>query len=205
MLRRMCRSLLFLAALRDQGITTDPVFEGKVHPIAVTAADMVEGKIGGFLIKGWSFKHPLGLGGGYPDTNTAGPRKKTANGEDKGKVYPQFDQVGNKWVYKWLDKSDAKHDAGPAPGQNNDNPMGWFADHAIVKIGGVYFDPSYGLTYTDEKDFQSQTIVRFYWTELVPANGNRIFHIRPFDPTGQDAQVKFTEKKIDYIPKIGRQ
>jgi hypothetical protein len=197
-------SLLFLAALRAQGLTTDPVFEGKVHLIGVYPAAARERNTGGFLIKGWNFTHPVVLGGpAYPDTNTAGKPMETANGKDKDGVLPQFKLVGGKWVFEWLDKKDATYDAGPLPGQNSDNPPGWFPNHAIVQIGGLYFDPSYGAKYTDEKDFQSQAIVGFYWTEVVPANGNRIFHIRPFDPKGQDAQVKFEPKAFNYIPEIG--
>jgi hypothetical protein len=31
-----------------------------------------------------------------------------------------------------------------APGQGNDNPQDWFSDHALVKHGTKFFDPSYG-------------------------------------------------------------
>jgi hypothetical protein len=40
-------------------------------------------------------------------------------------------------------------------GQNSSNPEAWFKYHSIVKIGSIYYDPSYGVKYADSNDFRA--------------------------------------------------
>ena len=44
------------------------------------------------------------------------------------------------------------------PGQNNSNPPSIAIGHQLVQIGGVYYDPSYGLTFTSLADFEGRMI-----------------------------------------------
>lgn len=48
------------------------------------------------------------------------------------------------------------------PGQFSSNPKSDFNLHFIVKYKNLYYDPSYGKTYTNETDMQVKSIVGFY-------------------------------------------
>ena len=45
--------------------------------------------------------------------------------------------------------------------QNNPNPTADFNYHAVIKLNGKYYDPSYGVTYKDLMDFQKQALAGF--------------------------------------------
>jgi hypothetical protein len=48
------------------------------------------------------------------------------------------------------------------PGQNTATPSEKFwGDHAIVRYGSTWYDPSYGVTYNSEADFQTKAIAYF--------------------------------------------
>jgi hypothetical protein len=53
-------------------------------------------------------------------------------------------------------------------GQNTAPPSeAWFRWHFIVKFGGQYYDPSYGVTYADADDFESKAV----WGYVLPVSG----------------------------------
>lgn len=66
----------------------------------------------------------------------------------------------------------AMSDINGAPGSNSPKPSqkSWF-DHAIVKYDGLYYDPSYGLIYSDAADFQSTCIFCFGTEKFVSPTG----------------------------------
>lgn len=87
-----------------------------------------------------------------------------------------------------------------SPGQGNANARAWFGNHAIVKYGGQYYDPSYGgavlpssLAWEDSSlqyygglvDIFQYHIVSGSFTEL----GYKLWNLRP-DPKGtQETQI----------------
>ncbi len=56
------------------------------------------------------------------------------------------------------------------PGQGNPNPPGGFANHFIIRLGGKYYDPSYGAgPYATESEWENAALdglVRVYPTGL---------------------------------------
>jgi len=49
-----------------------------------------------------------------------------------------------------------------ADGQNSPTPAEKiFGRHFILSLNGIYYDPSYGLTYTNAADFQAQAVAGF--------------------------------------------
>lgn len=40
------------------------------------------------------------------------------------------------------------------PGQNSVNPQSWFSYHSIIKVGSIYYDPSYGVKYQNSNDMR---------------------------------------------------
>ncbi len=49
------------------------------------------------------------------------------------------------WRFNWQGQPAVTYLGGSA--QNNDNPLGGFLDHVVVRIGNIIYDPSYGVTY----------------------------------------------------------
>lgn len=81
---------------------------------------------------------------------------------------------------------DLVHESGVA-GQNTPTPAEKiFNNHQFVKLNtpGLpdrYFDPSYGLTYHDERDFEQKAIKGYY--KPRPQSGNTILQVRQVDQT----------------------
>ena len=65
--------------------------------------------------------------------------------------------------------------------QNNGDPYAIFGNHAVVKIGGKYYDPSYGNTYASLGVIDDQVIAGFAQTG-TDANGNPVLYIRKNPP-----------------------
>jgi hypothetical protein len=196
-------SLLLLQVLRAQGLTADPLFKDVVHLIKVIPPETDNG----FLVKSWTFKPEFDKTKGllqYTNINTTGAAMDIeGKGTDVLKVYPQWEKVSGKFQYHWISAAanyDAKTTVG---GQNNPSPQAVFTDHAIVQVGSMYFDPSYGLTYKDAKDFQSQAIAGFYVREFVnDGQGTRRFKIRPANPSPEQAEVSFKDVTSDFFPEV---
>ena len=77
-----------------------------------------------------------------------------------------------------------------ASGQNTSTPSEKiFPDHAIVYVGSTYYDPSYGLTYTDTFDFAAKAVAG-YWT-IVDVDPAGVLRVKVNDGT---SSVKFTSQ-----------
>jgi hypothetical protein len=70
-----------------------------------------------------------------------------------------------------------------ASGQNTITPyVKVFGGHAIAKYGEVYYDPSYGVTYANEQDFEDQAIVG-YGLDESNSDNNETADIRMNPPS----------------------
>lgn len=136
---------LFIAMLKIQGISiTNNYIELYIRPtgsFCVTGSPASMGYISTFMVKGWKFitKSDSAVCPNYPYTNTCDPFTYSKTGK-----------------YVW-----GKEDVQDAPGlagQCNPNPASLFQRHQVVKIGGIYYDPSYGVTYTSLSDFRTKAI-----------------------------------------------
>jgi hypothetical protein len=130
---------LFIDLLKVQGIdqTDDYVI---VEPNDGTSQE--------FLVKNWSF---LGSGSSsvptYPYLN----------------VYKVPFRLETEYNFLYEEFTDSDGIAG----QGITNPSSIFANHQIVKIGSVYYDPSYGVTYTSLADMDDRAIAGY----LILATG----------------------------------
>jgi hypothetical protein len=56
------------------------------------------------------------------------------------------------------------------PGLGNPNPRADFPQHVVVKINGVFYDPSYGKTYNSILQWQDASVWGYYIeSDPVPA------------------------------------
>jgi hypothetical protein len=68
-----------------------------------------------------------------------------------------------------------------AAGQNSPTPAEkFFTAHFIIKapmsgVGGPYFDPSYGITYSSACDFESKSVAAY----ANPVVGTNYYSVRP--------------------------
>ncbi len=126
------------------------------------------------LIKKWTFEKET-----YAD-----PKAKWQLKLEGGTMVPKQDSYGD---FKSLPG---------IPGQNSPTPSEKvFINHAIVKIpemtGNKYFDPSYGLTYENELDFETDA-VSGYATDVDFDNDTSLYQVKK--PEGK-GEVKFRIKK----------
>ena len=89
-------------------------------------------------------------------------------------------KVGGVWTYVWGDIVDVS-DADGVPGQNTTNPLSIFSVHALMKINGSYYDPSYGTKFTNLQQWEDQSVAGFVISDL----GGKRFMFRQ-NPTGTD-------------------
>lgn len=64
-----------------------------------------------------------------------------------------------------------------------------YSNATIAKVGDVYYDPSYGKTYTSTDDFENKAVVGFMKTPLILSDGKYGFRQNP----GDKADLTFTE------------
>jgi hypothetical protein len=64
---------------------------------------------------------------------------------------------------------------GPLLAQNNPNPFASFSNHIVVKIGGQYYDPSYGQIYNTKPDFQRTAVAGFFLVDKLPDDTSVLF------------------------------
>ena len=90
--------------------------------------------------------------------------------------------------YYWTGQAEVTYNyqsgAQPLHAQNNGDPYAIPSNHAVVNIGGRYYDPSYGKTYTSLDVIDDQIIAGFAETG-TDANGNPALFIRK-NPAGRD-------------------
>jgi hypothetical protein len=151
---------LFLEALKSQGIDGDlgAVYKN-IGPANANEA---------FLVNDWQFvmaNNKANNKNVYPYLNGAKENYLVA-GSAKDNEF-KFDPEGVK-------------DLPGVKGQNTENPRSIFNNHAIVKLtakgAAMYFDPSYGLTYSSLDDLTAKAIAGFFTMSPVP--GAFAYYIR---------------------------
>ena len=111
-----------------------------------------KGESFGFLVKNWNF-----IG-----NRTSGDKK-----------YPYLDEAGKPFEVTKLPG---------VRGQNSDDPLAVFRFHQIAYINNIYYDPSYGLSYTSLDEMTKEAVAGFYTMISVDPV---IFHIQK-QATGGD-------------------
>lgn len=87
--------------------------------------------------------------------------------------------AGSKYV-EWESASVRyKGDKGKLIGQNNKNPAGAFDNHAVVKIGGKYYDPSYGAIHPDLFKMQESMAGLFFMQQTTTG---WVMFVKKFEP-----------------------
>jgi len=122
---------LFIDMLRAQGIEDRHQWV-EIKPSRADAD--------GFLVKDWEFRPEGGRSGDatYPYVNFF--------------LGSPYGPTGYSWTFADVSDKDGK------PGQNKPNPIADFRVHHIVKIGLIYFDPSYGRSHSDLLAFEDWTV-----------------------------------------------
>ncbi|MFA5780111.1 MAG: hypothetical protein WC947_08225 [Elusimicrobiota bacterium] len=128
----------FIDTMSDQGIdhTNDLIYFEAIET-------------DGFLIKNWSFDAGTGISGNtdYPYLNIPDPPYKRDT-EYKWKFAEVKDQIGI---------------SGQGP---NANPASLFTNHKMTKFDGKYYDPSYGVTYNTNEEFEDGAIDAYFIHKL---------------------------------------
>jgi hypothetical protein len=121
----------------------------------------------GFLIKGWDFGAASTSGDEkFPYLDILGSSYKANTlGSAEAVVGSNYESAtGYTFISPEVTRGAAA--ANNAVGQNNPNPASIFDNHqiAVLKIGHdqVFFDPSYGRTYTGLDQMSTQTVAGFY-------------------------------------------
>ena len=90
--------------------------------------------------------------------------------------------------YSYVDKNKSMHNRHGIAGQNNQDPFSIFSDHAIVKIGDNFYDPSYGLKASTELEWESASLAGF---ALTPQIGLGVVEISCRQRPHQKRQTSF--------------
>jgi hypothetical protein len=96
-------------------------------------------------------------------------------------THTNIGEVSNSTYHRFL-ATDVEDMEG-TPGQNSPNPASMFNNHQIVKVGTTYFDPSYGISYTNSDKLEESIQAIFYEDEEAYYNGtlHRQYRIKMFD------------------------
>jgi hypothetical protein len=167
---------LFAAAILDQGLTSDPKIEKEgVRLFVITPT--TEGEA--LLINNWKFPDKGNSGNAtYPYINWVGQPVYM----DKLGIYPRFIQIKGTgtWQYEWetTPAGPQVRDLPGLPGQDTKNPISTFSNHVVVDIGTRFYDPSYGLVYSNPVnsliDFQNRALAGFYiMKDRTPPGGGK--------------------------------
>jgi hypothetical protein len=100
-------------------------------------------------------------------------------------------------AYQWAGQPDVTYanqsnQNGPNNSQNNNNPFAIFNNHAVVKFGDMYYDPSYGNTYANLALIDDQIIDGFGVERLNPTTGQWTFWIRKNPPGVRDLYERYS-------------
>jgi hypothetical protein len=98
----------------------------------------------GFLVREWNFAP----GGGISGHATLTYLNLPPTGAD----WPGI--VNGTYVWRFPEVTDAPG----LPGQGTVDPASFFGNHQVVKINGVYYDPSYGTTYNSLAEIDDQAV-----------------------------------------------
>lgn len=108
----------------------------------------------GFCVKNWQFTSSNGMSHSlsYPYLNLDGS--------------PFIVNNAYQWVYKQVDNTPGIQGQGREPG-GPDEPASLFGNHQVVKIDNntviTYYDPSYGITYTNLSEIDGSAIDGYYY------------------------------------------
>jgi hypothetical protein len=130
------------------GLFLDMLLVNGINP----AGDYVVVKAGtpgeaGFLVNNWNF----------PSSGTGNPLYPYVN-YNVSSPYPVINNNQYVWTHAEVTR------AAGIPGQNSANPASLFNNHQIAEINGIYYDPSYGVTYNSLLQMDSQSIAGFFAT-----------------------------------------
>ena len=143
-----------------------------IHSIACCTSPVKSLLANGFIVKTWVFASQGHSGlADYPFVN----------------LCPSVGSYVSKTNYVWAGSPDVEYLTG-TPGQNNTKPASFFNCHFMIRsdITGKYYDPSYGIIYLTEQDFDNG--LSGYW--LYRYSGDFVFRKNP-----EDSQIQFVEFK----------
>jgi hypothetical protein len=87
--------------------------------------------------------------------------------------------INGEWEYYWGNIVEVSDKIG-APGQNTDNPKSSFSDHTLVRIGGRYYDPSYGRDFDTLQLWEEGSVAAFATQGALPNfNSRLVFRTNP--------------------------
>ena len=138
----------FMDMLKVQDITKTNNFV-IVEPNAASGAN-------GFIVKDWSFVTGPGISG-HP-------------------TFPYLNIPGSPLTgpssYNWRSSPEVPEvtDSTGIGGQGTENPASLFGNHQIILIGGTYYDPSYGKTYTGLPDMDNTAINGYFVAGMWPVD-----------------------------------
>ncbi len=142
----------------------------------------------GFIIENWDFREP---GRNVdPATKDAYPYYNSLFVDAQGVTQfdPRtYDAATQEWSYKWGDNADVTDSAG-VYGQGTTNPRSEFTDHVVAKIGGRYYDPSYGRSFDSLPLWENSSVAGFYFaTQFNPGTPNsKLAWVFRHNPDGLD-------------------
>lgn len=114
----------------------------------------VNNGVNGFAVKTWTFD---------------------GNGTSGDVIFPYLNKANIPLVrdagYNWGDIHEVNYDTG-VRGQNNERPASLFQNHVVIWKGGMYYDPSYGLTYSDLVDFEAN--LSGFYKDIINSDGRSI-------------------------------
>ena len=142
---------LFRFSLLAQGIDSVKV--------VISPSNYVNG-VNGFAVKTWTF---------------------SGDGTSGDVNFPYVNLVDECYIldtdYTWGNIHEVDYGVG-IQGQNNERPASLFSNHAVIYKGNVYYDPSYGVTYSDLPDFDAN-ISGFIKNVAEPGNRKILFQKNP--------------------------
>jgi len=113
----------------------------------------------GFIVKNWTFSGSGTSGSGtHPYIN-----RVSAVGQNP----PAYAGVNG---YIWVGTPEVTYTSG-TPGQGNAMPAALFGNHALAVVNGVFYDPSYGVTYPNLQGFDNALDGFFQVQAAWPVSG----------------------------------
>ena len=85
------------------------------------------------------------------------------------------------------------------PAQGNAKPPELFDSHALAVVNGVYYDPSYGLSYSSLQDMEDQAIEGYYQEPNLDPFQNPCYFFREKNSTlGIEEELDEKGQRITY-------
>ncbi len=172
-----CRAFadIFESALRYHGVSASDAY------LASNITDE------GFLVNNWDFlSNSRPLTERYPYVNAAfsierqGYNASSTIGEElEPVIFHQPDIRRENFLYEWNESLTSTNviDSNGSPAQGTLNPYSDFSNHRIVKVGGKYFDSSYGKKYDSLKNWEENSISGFFIETQFEIDGEIFFYL----------------------------